>query len=113
MLGHTERFSAAIARRPIVDFTLLGTRAAPWMGALPWDDPDQYAKRSPIYFARNWKTPTLVFAGTPDPQSDELYATLQQRRVNAMMVRIPDWTKPSAQALEWETMLAWLKSVGR
>jgi len=49
ILGHSDRFSAVVARRPIVDFTLEAGRAAPWMGAMPWDDPQQYTGRSPIY----------------------------------------------------------------
>src|ERR1017187_8007140 len=111
MLGHSDKFAAVVARRPIVDFTLAGVRAASWMGAMPWDDPDQYVKHSPIYFASSWKTPTLVLAGTPDPQSDEFYAALQERKVKSAMVRVPDWSKPSAEAVELETTLAWLESV--
>jgi dipeptidyl aminopeptidase/acylaminoacyl peptidase len=111
LLGHSDRFAAVIARRPIVDFTLLAERAAQFLGALPWDDPDAYAKHSPIYFAQNWKTLTLVLAGAVDAQSDELYHALQLRKINSAMVRIPDWDKPSARVLELETTLAWLKSV--
>jgi acylaminoacyl-peptidase len=108
LLGHSDRFAAVVARRPIVDFTPMADRAAPWMGAMPWDDPEQYVKHSPIYFAQNWKTPTLVLAGDPDPQSDELYLALQQRKVDSVMVRMADWEKPSARVLELETALAWL-----
>jgi acylaminoacyl-peptidase len=110
-LGHGGRFAAVVARRPIVDFALIAGRAAPWMGALPWDDPDQYVKHSPIYFAQNWKTPTLILAGEPDPQSDEFYFALQQRKVDTVMVRASDWSKPSAQVLALESTLAWLGSV--
>jgi acylaminoacyl-peptidase len=111
ILGHSDRFAAVVTRRPIVDFTSIADRAAPWMGAMPWDDPQQYVGRSPIYSAQNWKTPTLVLAGGSDPQSDELYLALQQRKVDSVMVRIPDGSKPSARVLELETTLAWLKSV--
>jgi len=109
LLGHSDKFANVIALRPIVDFTLAGRRAAPWMGAFPWDDPDQYVRHSPIYFASNWKTPTLLFAGDSDPQSDEFYAALQERKVMATMVRLPDWSKPSAKVMELETALAWLR----
>jgi len=111
LLGHSDRFSAVVARRPIVDFTSMAERAAPWMGTLPWDDPDQYVKHSPIYFAGNWKTPTLVLAGEHDAQSDEFYAALRLRKVNAAMVRFPNWDKPSARVLGLETTLAYLGSV--
>lgn len=111
ILGHSERFAAVVARRPLVDFTLAAGRAAPWMGAMPWEDPDRYVKHSPIYFAGSWKTPTLVLAGERDPQSDEFYFALQQRNVNSAMVRMPNGGKPSARVLEWESTLAWLASV--
>jgi acylaminoacyl-peptidase len=113
LLGHSDKFAAVVARQPIVDFTLAGRRAAPWMGAMPWDDPDQYARHSPINFAASWKTSTLLFAGDPDPQSDEFYAALQERKMKSAMVRVPDWRKPSAEVLELETTLAWLDSIAR
>jgi acylaminoacyl-peptidase len=108
IIGHSDRFAAAVARQPIVDFAW-DPRAAAWMGALPWEDPEQYVKHSPIYFAQNWKTPTLVLAGDPDPQAEEFYSALQQRRVDSAMVRIPDAGKPAGRILEIETILAWLQ----
>ena len=47
---------------------------------MPWDDPDQYVKHSPIYFAGNFRTPTLVLASDPDPGAEELYFALQARK---------------------------------
>jgi len=110
ILGHSDRFGAVVVRRPIVDFTLMGERAAQWMGALPWENPEQYTRRSPINYAGNWKTPTLVLADTPDAQSDEFYAALQHRKIDSAMVRIPDWSKPAAQIAELDATLAWLAS---
>jgi acylaminoacyl-peptidase len=110
LIGHSDRFAAAVARRTIVDFALAADRAAPWMGAMPWEDPQQYVRHSPIYFAQSWKTPTLILAGDSDPQSDEFYFALQQRKVASALVRIPDAGKPSAQVLELESTLAWLTS---
>jgi acylaminoacyl-peptidase len=116
LIGHTDRFKAAVARHPIVDWALdvmtsaEGARhAADWMNALPWEDTDQYVKHSPIYFAGNFKTPTLVLAGDPDPQADELYFALRARQVDCALVRIVDERKPSSQSLEMEATLAWLK----
>jgi dipeptidyl aminopeptidase/acylaminoacyl peptidase len=120
IIGHSDRFAAAVARRPIVDLALYGATSAmgarqvlSWMGVMPWEDPEQYVRHSPIYFAQSWKTPTLILASASDPQSDEFYSTLQQRQVNAAMVRIPDADKPAGRVLEWETMLAWLQQFGR
>jgi acylaminoacyl-peptidase len=113
-IGHTTRFRSAVARRPIVDWTADvalapdgARRAAEWMTALPWDDPDQYVKHSPLYFARNFQTPTLILAGEHDVGSNELYFALQSRKVECALVRLPR-EGTAARVLEIETILAWL-----
>jgi len=95
-IGHTGRFQRAVARRPVADWTADVataadglTRALNWMGGFPWDDPDQYVKHSPIYFAANFRTPTLVLAGENEVESRELYF--------------------AAGILELQATLAWLK----
>jgi dipeptidyl aminopeptidase/acylaminoacyl peptidase len=115
-IGHTDRFRGAVARRPVADWvTDVATRpdgahrASAWMGAMPWEDPDQYLKHSPIFFAQNFKTPTLVLAGDPDPGSDELYFALQARKVDSALARVGTDEKPSEWILELDTILAWLK----
>lgn len=112
MLGHTDRFRAAVARHPIVDWTMeaaLGKdperRTAAWMGALPWEDPDQYVKHSPLYFAASFKTPTLVIGEGDDPQAEALYFALQARQVESALVRMP---APPDRTVELEAELAWL-----
>jgi acylaminoacyl-peptidase len=111
LIGHTSRFSAAVARRPIVDWTadVLTSpegerRATHWMGGWPWDDPEQYLKHSPLFFAANFKTPTLVLAGEGDLQSEELYGALRLRKVKTEMVRLGD--SPQDRVLELEATLA-------
>ena len=114
-IGHTDRFRAAVACRPITDWVTDVAlapdglrRALTWMGAMPWDDPDQYVKRSPIFFARNFRTPTLVLAGDPDPEAEELYFALQARKVESAFIRLPAAPTPADEILELETILAWL-----
>ncbi|HYW47307.1 MAG TPA: prolyl oligopeptidase family serine peptidase [Bryobacteraceae bacterium] len=100
-LGHTERFHRVVARRPVM--TPAGLERA-----APWDDPDQYVPHSPIFFARNFRTPTLVLAGDPDPESQELYLALQARKVESVLLRVPAAPTPGEQILELETVLRWL-----
>ena len=105
-IGHTDRFAAAVIRRPIADWTSAVAlasdyRRAAWMGAMPWDDPGQYTQHSPVFFARNFKTPTLVIGD--DVQSRELYFALQARKVESALLRLaPD------RVLELEAELAWM-----
>lgn len=114
-IGHTERFRAAVVRHAIADWLTDVAhapdgvyRAAAWMGAMPWDDPDQYVKHSPIYFAGNFRTPTLVLASDPDPGAEELYFALQAQKIDSALVRFGKPPRPSQVILEWEATLAWL-----
>ena len=113
LIGHTGRFAAAVIQRPVVDWTadvLLSPdgarRAANWMGGWPWDDPEQYLKRSPLFFAANFRTPTLVLAGDGDLESEELYRALRIRHVESAMARLGDG--PADRVLALEAALAWL-----
>ena len=101
-IGHTARFQRAVARRPIVDWAVDLSRAGP-MGAMPWEDPDQYVKRSPLFAAGNFRTPTLILAAEHDAQADQLYRALGARKVPAEFVR---WD--GDPVVELEATLAWL-----
>jgi dipeptidyl aminopeptidase/acylaminoacyl peptidase len=101
-IGHTDRFAAAVSQYPVTDWiTQAGTadggytHAALWMKTLPWDDPKQFIEHSPIFFAKNFKTPTMVITGeadrrTPIAESEELYFALKAEKVPAVLVRVPD-----------------------
>lgn len=101
-IGHTDRFAAAVSQYPVTDWvTQAGTadggytHAALWMKTLPWDDPKQFMEHSPIYYAKNFKTPTMVITGesdrrTPIAESEELYFALKAQKVPAVLVRVPD-----------------------
>jgi acylaminoacyl-peptidase len=110
-IGRTPRFKSAIARRPIVDWAADialshdgARRAMDWMGGMPWEDPDQYVKHSPLYAAANFKTPVLILASDHDPEADELSFALRQRKVEVAVARIP-----ADPVMELRTILAWLE----
>ena len=115
-IGHTGRFHAAVVRHAVADWLTDVShapdglyRAAAWMGAMPWDDPDQYVKHSPIYFAGNFQTPTLLLASDPDPGADQLFFALQARKVDSALVRLEHPMRPSQVISAWEATLAWLE----
>jgi dipeptidyl aminopeptidase/acylaminoacyl peptidase len=115
IIGHTDRFAAAVARNPIVDWTMDAAldrdparHAAAWMGALPWEDPDQYVKHSPLYFAGSFQTPTLVIEAGDDPQAAALYFALRSRKVESALVRLPKSLETADRVTELEAELAWL-----
>ena len=110
-LGHTKRFVAVVARRPIVDWSSEvaldadGWRRAAWMGGMPWEQAQRYVARSPLYAAASFATPTLVIGS--DAQSQELYFALQARKVESALLAPGAEGDPGSQAAELSGMLAW------
>jgi dipeptidyl aminopeptidase/acylaminoacyl peptidase len=110
IVGHTDRFAAASANCPVVDWlSFVGTTdGASWyynFEKLPWEDPTEHIKRSPLTYVGNVKTPTMLMTGvndlrTPMPQTEQFYSALRLRNVPAAMLRFnEEWhgttSKPS------------------
>jgi dipeptidyl aminopeptidase/acylaminoacyl peptidase len=62
-----------------------------YLGATPWDDPDIYAKTSPITYIKQARTPTLIQHGATDqrvplPNAFELYHGLQDNHVPTKLI---------------------------
>lgn len=115
LLGHSDRFTAAALVHPVADWLAEiarsadpFTRALRTMGGMPWDDPEQYWKHSPAYFAQGFHTPTLLIGD--DAQSDELYLGLEARKVDAAQLRLARSAKPADTATVWQAALAWFAS---
>jgi dipeptidyl aminopeptidase/acylaminoacyl peptidase len=84
----TNRFAAAVAGAGLANFqsyygeNQIDKWLVPFFGASVYDDPQVYAKSSPITFIKNAKTPTLVLVGDsdgecPTPQSYEFWHALK------------------------------------
>ena len=72
---YSERFAAAVMFVGIADqASLVTTGDIPWeqnlvhMGTWPWEDPELFRKASPVTYARQSKTPTLILHGEADPR---------------------------------------------
>ena len=62
-----------------------------YLKATPWDDPEIYAKTSPITYVKGAKTPTLIQHGATDqrvplPNAYELYQGLQDNHVPSKLI---------------------------
>jgi dipeptidyl aminopeptidase/acylaminoacyl peptidase len=94
---HTDRFKAISVGAGISDWTTyyVSTDITPftpqYLGATPWEDPQIYAKTSPITTIRQAKTPTLIQQGSADhrvpvPDSFELFRGLLDQHVDARLI---------------------------
>lgn len=94
---HTDRFKAISVGAGISDWTTyyvstdITAFTPQYLGATPWDDPQIYAKTSPITTIRQAKTPTLIQHGSADhrvpvPDAYELYRGLRDQHVDARLI---------------------------
>ena len=130
---HSHRFRGAVAIKPVVDWSswVLGSDIGPsigirWMGgSLPWEDPEKYRARSPVTYAKDARTPTLLMAGeadtrTPMSETLQMYAALRLAGVDAHLLRFPGAThsssamRPSLFAAEIAATIGWFdRQLGR
>jgi dipeptidyl aminopeptidase/acylaminoacyl peptidase len=93
----TNRFKAAMAGAGIANLqsyygeNKIDQWMIPFFGKSVYDDPEVYAKSSPITFIKNAKTPTLVIVGDgdgecPTPQSYEFWHALKTLGVETQLI---------------------------
>lgn len=124
IVGHTNRFRAAVSMRPVINWhsfvgTTDGTNWYHQFQKYPWEDPMEYAVRSPLHYVANVTTPTMVMTGeadlrTPISQTEEYYRALKLlRKADTLMVRMPEefhgWRRPSHQLLQQLYLMAWFE----
>jgi dipeptidyl aminopeptidase/acylaminoacyl peptidase len=93
----SNRFAAAVAGAGLANFqsyygeNQIDLWMIPYFGASVYDDPQVYARSSPITFIKNARTPTLVLVGDsdgecPTPQSYEFWHALKTLGVETELV---------------------------
>jgi dipeptidyl aminopeptidase/acylaminoacyl peptidase len=98
--GHTDRFKAALVERAVTNWvTMEGTSDIGWFGrsntlADTLGDIESLRRQSPITYARNVTTPTLVLHSEedwrcPPEQGEQWYAVLRRKGVDVSYVRFP------------------------
>ncbi len=103
IIGHTDRFAAAVACRGVYDMTsemLSGDIGGPLFGkyeygANPWEEPELYRVHSPITYADRMRTPLLIQHAEKDlrcpiTQAEELFTVLRSHRRPVRLMRTPD-----------------------
>lgn len=104
VVGHTDRFAAAVAQRDIAswsdwwytaDFTLFQPT---WFKAPPFQDEADFKARSPITYINNVKTPLMLVLGENDTRTppgaggEQMFRALKFRKIPTVMVRFPNET---------------------
>lgn len=123
MMGHTNQFKAFVSHDGVFDLRSMALSTEELWFPLwefkgtPWENPDLYAKWSPSYFVKDFKTPTLVIHGeldyrVPLDQGLQLFTALQLQKVPSKLLEFPDeghWVlKPADSALWYHAVLDWI-----
>ena len=126
VIGHTDRFAAAVSQRSIAnwsdfwytaDFTLF---QATWFKAAPWEDEADFKARSPITYIDKIKTPTMLIEGEADFRTppaaggEQMFRALKYKHVPTAMVQFPGEShelsrsgKPKHRIERLEHIVAW------
>ncbi len=130
IVGKTDRFRAAVVAKPVINWTSfsLTSDGAPfysmyWFEKMPWEDPDAYWARSPLSLVGNVTTPTALLTGevdyrTPLGQSEQFYQALKIRKVDTILVQIPEAShgiaaRPSHLIAKVDNILAWFSKYAK
>jgi dipeptidyl aminopeptidase/acylaminoacyl peptidase len=125
-VGLTNRFNAAVAAKPVINWVSKVLTADSYIGQIqnqfpgpPWEHPEHYWERSPLSLVGNVETPTMLITGeedyrTPISETEQFYQALQYRGVPSVMVRVPETnhgiaSRPSLLNAKTDYTLAWFE----
>jgi len=101
VVGHTDRFAAAVSQRDIANwadwwYTADFAQFEPaWFKGAPFRETQDFANRSPITYIENVKTPLMLVLGEadyrtpPDAGGDQMFRALKYLKRPVVMVRFP------------------------
>ncbi len=101
IIGHTDRFGAAVTQRSLSNLTSFNGSSDIWIfeqmfgGKPAWESLDDYWRQSPIAYIGNVTTPTLVIHSEQDlrvaiEQGEQMFVALKLKGVDTEMVRFPE-----------------------
>ena len=129
LIGHTSLFGAAVAQRSMSNlYSKYGVADNGWSGDRAgmggkdlWDDEDLIMERSPIRYARNVRTPTLIIHSDMDfrcplEQGEQWYVALKRLGVTVEMLlfhgenhELSRSGKPANRVVRLEAILDWFQ----
>jgi dipeptidyl aminopeptidase/acylaminoacyl peptidase len=128
MIGHTQRFKAAVALRSTCDrysqwgTSDMGMENGRWeFPGDPWTADAFYRERSPITYVARMRTPLLLAHGENDlrcpiAQSEQLFVALVKQGTPTVMVRFPGEShnmssagKPKHRIEQLKHILGWFR----
>jgi dipeptidyl aminopeptidase/acylaminoacyl peptidase len=105
ILGHDDRFAAAMTCRSVSDMAVLmltgdiasGFWSSHEFRTTPWDDPAFYREISPIQYADRIRTPLLIQHSEKDirttvGQAEALFTVLRSKKRPVRLLRVPEET---------------------
>lgn len=129
IIGHTDRFKAAVTMRCISDwFSTWGTDDIFFadcnvtLGATPWENPEIYLRLSPITYVEQMTTPLLIVHSEEDyrcpiGQAEQLFTSLKALGRTTELVRFPDEShglsrtgQPKHRVERLEHILRWFET---
>ena len=129
IIGKTDRFKAAVVAKPVINWTSFALTADMytffhkyWFSGYPWEQAEEYWRRSPLSLMGSVSTPTMLLTGeadyrTPISESEQYYQALRLRKVESVMVRIPGAShgiaaRPSNLIAKVAHILKWFNTHG-
>lgn len=125
-IGLTDRFSAAVVAKPVINWLSKVLTADSGLGqiptqfpGMPWEHVEHYWERSPMSLVGNVTTPTMLITGekdlrTPMAQTEQYYQALKLRKIDTVLVKVPDSyhgiaARPSRMIAKIENTIAWFE----
>ncbi|MEH6790774.1 S9 family peptidase [Parasphingorhabdus sp.] len=123
-VGKTNRFAAAATVKPVINWTSMALAgdiarfvSRHWFRAQPWEQPQEYWRRSPLSIVNNVTTPTMVMVGesdfrTPAWEAEQFYTALKVQNVDTVLVRVPGAShliarRPSQLIAKVDNIMGW------
>jgi dipeptidyl aminopeptidase/acylaminoacyl peptidase len=126
IIGHTDRFRCAISERAVNEMVSEDGSSdfagffRGYVGANPWEAPEAYRRISPLSYAEQITTPTLILHSEDDlrcpiNQGEQLFTVLRALRRDVEFVRFPGESheltrsgSPTHRVQRFELVLDWL-----